>query len=193
MKIQLMLMIAALVAAGSVYAKNPVAVIKTSMGTIKCELYQTDAPKTVKNFVGLAEKNFYDGILFHRISRGFVIQAGDPFTKDKSKMSQWGMGGESIYGGKAFEDELNANAPSYKAGYQKGVLAMANSGPNTNKSQFFILLGDQTSWMPHNYTIFGKVISGQDVVDKIGQEPIAGGQKDGRPTNDIVIQKITIE
>ncbi|HZV12892.1 MAG TPA: peptidylprolyl isomerase [Candidatus Kapabacteria bacterium] len=166
--------------------KNPVAVIKTSMGTFECELYKDDAPKTVANFVGLSKKGFYNGILFHRVIKGFVIQAGDPLTKDKSQMARWGTGGESIYG-KEFEDELNPNTPSYKAGYVKGVLAMANRGPNTNTSQFFVMCG-QT--LPHQYTIFGKVIKGIDVVDKIDNVPTVPGD---RPKVDVVIEKITIE
>jgi peptidyl-prolyl cis-trans isomerase-like 1 len=153
---------------------NDHVVIETSLGTFEVELYNDDAPKTVKNFVELTKKGFYDGILVHRIARDFVIQAGDPKTKDPSQMKLWGTGGESIYG-KSFEDELNSGTQSYKTGYAKGVLAMANSGPGTNSSQFFVLLEDQTSWMPHNYTIFGKVTTGMDVVEKIGSQPIVNG------------------
>ena len=168
------------------------AVVETSLGTFEITLYRSDAPKTVENFTKLSSQNYYNGILFHRISKGFVIQAGDPQTKDKSLMSRWGSGGSSIYGAK-FEDELNKDTKSYKEGYQKGVLAMANAGPGTNGSQFFVLLEDQTSWMPHNYTIFGRVTKGMDVVTKIGDEPIVNGDNDGRPVNDIVINKITIK
>jgi cyclophilin family peptidyl-prolyl cis-trans isomerase len=145
------------------------ALIQTTMGDIEVELYGEDAPKTVANFVGLADKGYYDGILFHRVIPGFVVQAGDPQTRDASKRAMWGTGGESIYGPK-FADELDTAAPSYKRGYKKGVLAMANAGPNTNSSQFFIMLADNTT-LPKNYSIFGMVTKGMDVVTSIGNAP----------------------
>jgi cyclophilin family peptidyl-prolyl cis-trans isomerase len=111
----------------------------------------------VTNFATLAKKGYYDGLTFHRVVPGFVIQGGDPNGD--------GTGGRSIYGD-TFPDELNPNTPSYQAGYQEGVVAMANRGPNTNGSQFFIMLADDPS-LPKNYTIFGKVISGMDVVKQI--------------------------
>ncbi len=168
------------------------AVVETSMGTFEAELYAQDAPKTVENFVKLAEKKYFDGMRFHRVVRGFVIQAGDDKSKDTTKMSQWGTGGKSIWG-KEFADELNPNTQSYKEGYKKGVLAMANHGPNTNSSQFFIMLADNTS-LPKNYTIFGKVTKGQDVVDKIGEVEIIPvlGPNDGRPKVNILIKKVTV-
>ncbi len=132
------------------------AVIKTAKGDIEIELYPADSPKTVTNFATLAKRGYYDGLTFHRVEPGFVIQGGDPNGN--------GTGGTSIYGAK-FEDELNPNTPSYKAGYKEGVVAMANSGPNTNGSQFFIMLADND--LPHAYTIFGKVTKGIDVVKKI--------------------------
>ena len=133
------------------------AVIKTPKGDIELELYPNDAPKTVTNFATLAKNGFYDCLTFHRYEPGFVIQGGDP--------SGNGTGGESIYGSE-FEDELNANTASYQAGYKQGVLAMANRGPNTNSSQFFIMLEDNDT-LPKNYTIFGKVTAGIDVVQSI--------------------------
>ena len=139
------------------------AVLVTDKGEIELELYGEDAPKTVNNFVGLAKKNFYDSILFHRVVKGFVIQAGDPKSKDPTLKAYWGTGGESIYG-REFEDELNPEAPSYKRGYVAGTVAMANHGANTNSSQFFILTGGS---LPHSYTIFGFVRSGMDVVHMI--------------------------
>lgn len=168
------------------------ATIETSMGTFEIELYRNDAPKTVDNFVKLAEKKYFDGMRFHRVSKGFVIQTGDDKSKDTTKVTQWGTGGQSIYG-KQFEDELNPSAPSYKEGYKKGVVAMANRGPNTNTSQFFVMLRDNTS-LPKNYTIFGKVIKGIETVDRIGQvEIIPGmGANDGRPRTDVVMKKVTI-
>ncbi len=161
-----------------------IGVIETSMGTIEVELYRSDAPKTVENFVKLAQKKYFDGVIFHRVSKGFVIQGGDP--------TGTGRGGESIYG-KEFEDELNSSTASYKTGYKKGVLAMANRGPNTNTSQFFVMLKDIPS-MPKNYTIFGKVIKGLDVVDKIGQVEITPqmGPNDGKPKVDVVMKKVTV-
>jgi cyclophilin family peptidyl-prolyl cis-trans isomerase len=161
-----------------------IAVIETSLGTIEAELYRSDAPKTVENFVGLAQKKYFNGIIFHRISKGFVIQGGDP--------TGTGSGGKSIYGGE-FADELNPATASYRAGYLKGVLAMANRGPNTNTSQFFIMLQDVPR-MPKNYTIFGKVIKGIEVVDKIGEVDIKPemGARDGRPKVDVVMKSVTI-
>ncbi len=172
----------------STFAKNPVAVVKTNMGTFKIELYQDDAPKTVKNFVGLAKQKFFDGLRFHRVIKGFVIQGGDPKSKDPSKMNEWGTGGGSIFNNQEFEDELNPATPSYKAGYQKYVVAMANHGPNTNSSQFFVMCGGN---LPHQYTIFGKVTSGMDVVDRIDNvETIRGVD---RPKQDVIMEHVTIE
>lgn len=133
------------------------ATIKTEKGEIQLELYPQDAPKTVTNFATLAKNGFYDGLTFHRVEPGFVIQGGDPDGN--------GTGGASIYGSE-FEDELNEDAASYKNGYKEGVLAMANRGPNTNSSQFFIMLANNDS-LPKNYTIFGKVTAGMDVVKNI--------------------------
>lgn len=133
------------------------AAIHTEKGDIVIQLYGQDAPHTVTNFATLAKKGYYDGLTFHRVEPGFVIQGGDPNGD--------GTGGRSIYGD-TFPDELNASTPSYQAGYLAGVVAMANRGPNTNGSQFFIMLADNTS-LAKNYTIFGKVTSGMDVVQKI--------------------------
>jgi len=156
-----------------------IVVMETSMGTIEIELYRNDAPRTVDNFVKLAEQKYFDGIKFHRIAKGFVIQGGDP--------TGTGAGGKSIYG-KEFEDELNPAAQSFKTGYVRGTLAMANRGPNTNTSQFFIMLQDAPR-LPKAYTIFGRVVSGMDVVDRIGAVEITPemGASDGRPKTDILI------
>jgi cyclophilin family peptidyl-prolyl cis-trans isomerase len=160
------------------------ATIETSKGTIEMELYQSDAPKTVANFIGLAEQGYYNGVIFHRIAKGFVIQTGDP--------TGTGTGGKSIYG-KEFEDELNPSTPSYQEGYVRGTVAMANRGPNTNTSQFFIMLRSAPS-MPKNYTIFGKVVRGMDVVDSIAAVEITPqmGPYDGKPKVDVVMKKVTI-
>lgn len=133
------------------------ATISTEKGEIALELYPQDAPQTVTNFATLAKNGYYNGLTFHRVEPGFVIQGGDP--------SGNGTGGTSIYGEK-FEDELSPETESYKAGYKSGVLAMANAGPNTNGSQFFIMLDDNDN-LPKNYTIFGRVTAGMDVVQKI--------------------------
>jgi cyclophilin family peptidyl-prolyl cis-trans isomerase len=140
------------------------AVVETSLGSFEIEFYGEDAPKTVDNFVRLAQKKYFDGMRFHRVVHGFVIQTGDEKSKNPAKVNEWGTGGRSIWG-KEFEDELNPNAPSLQKGYQKGVVAMANRGPNTNTSQFFVMLVDNPR-MPKLYTIFGKVVKGLDVVDK---------------------------
>lgn len=152
-------------------------------GDIKVQLYDQDAPKTVENFLRLTQSGYYDCITFHRIAKNFVIQGGDP--------TGTGSGGDSAFGGD-FADELNPNTASAKEGYKKGVLAMANRGPNTNSSQFFIMLADND--LAFNYTIFGKVVAGQDVVDKIGQAPITPqmGPTDGTPVTPITITKATI-
>jgi cyclophilin family peptidyl-prolyl cis-trans isomerase len=169
-----------------------IAVVATSMGSFEIELYGTDAPKTVENFVKLAGKKFFDGMRVHRVVKGFVIQTGDDKSKDTTKMMEWGTGGQSIWG-KPFADELNPSTPSYKAGYLRGTVAMANRGPNTNTSQFFVMLADNTV-LPKNYTIFGKVVSGMDVVDKIGSAEIVplGGSSDGRPRTEILVKSVTI-
>ena len=158
--------------------------IETTKGNIELELFESDAPKTVANFVGLADQGYFNGIIFHRISKGFVIQGGDS--------TGTGTGGKSIYG-KEFDDELNPATPSYKAGYKRGTVAMANRGPNTNTSQFFIMLNDIP--MPKNYTIFGKVIKGMDVVDSIAAVEIIPqmGPTDGKPKIDVVMKKVTVK
>jgi len=160
--------------------KNVNATIETSKGTIEIELFQSDAPKTVANFTGLAEQGYYNGIIFHRVAKGFVIQAGDP--------TGTGTGGKSIYG-KEFEDELNPSTDSYQQGYVRGTVAMANRGPNTNTSQFFIMLRT-VAGMPKNYTIFGRVVKGLDVVDSIGAVEIVP-PGDGKPKQDVVMKSVT--
>ncbi|MEI6346196.1 MAG: peptidylprolyl isomerase [bacterium] len=150
--------------------------IETNKGTIVFEMFPADAPKTTENFATLAQKGFYDGVIFHRVIDGFMIQGGDP--------TGTGMGGP----GYTFEDELNPNTPSYKLGYQKGMVAMANAGPNTNGSQFFIMLKDTP--LPHAYTIFGRVISGQNVVDAIGKVQVGSNDK---PVEAVVMKKVTVK
>lgn len=175
---------AKLTANSNLNIKNRQVVIDVrDFGKITLEFYPSDAPKAVNNFLRLTDSGYYDCLTFHRVAKGFVIQGGDPNGN--------GTGGTSAFG-KPFADELNPNTASYKAGYVKGVLAMANSGPNTNGSQFFIMLADNQ--LPHNYTIFGKVISGQEVVDKIGTVPITPGMgpTDGAPVTPVVMQSVKI-
>ena len=148
--------------------------IETNYGTIVFETYDTDSPKTVANFLTLANKGFYNSLTFHRVIPGFMIQGGDPKGD--------GTGGP----GYQFADELDPNTSSSKAGYKKGVVAMANAGPNTNGSQFFIMTADYP--LPHNYTIFGKIVSGQDVVDKIAN--VKTGAND-RPVTPVIMKTVT--
>ncbi len=150
--------------------------LQTNFGDIRFETYDADAPKAAQNFISLAQKGFYNNLTFHRVISGFMIQGGDPKGD--------GTGGP----GYTFEDELNPNAESYKNGYKKGVVAMANAGPDTNGSQFFIMLADYP--LPHNYTIFGRVIKGQDVVDAIGKTPT--GAQD-RPQKPVIMQTVKAE
>ena len=153
-----------------------VAVIQTTMGTIELELFADKAVKTVQNFVGLAEKKYYNGIIFHRVIDNFMIQGGDP--------AGTGSGGESIWG-KPFEDEVKTGLKHNS----EGILSMANAGPNTNGSQFFITL-KATPWLDGKHTVFGKVISGMEVVKAIGKTKT---NQNDKPLMDVVMQKVTIE
>lgn len=178
------------------------ATIKTNRGDIKVALFPEQAPKTVKNFIELSKKGYYDGVIFHRVIPDFMIQGGDP--------TGTGMGGESIYGEK-FEDEFSKDVFNLR-----GALSMANAGPNTNGSQFFIVQNQNvpsnmlsqlegagfpkeiieayknggTPWLDFRHTVFGHVIEGMDVVDEI-----AGVSRDSqdRPTHDVTIDEVVIE
>lgn len=179
------------------------ATIKTNLGEIKIQLFEKQAPKTVNNFVQLAEKGYYDGVIFHRVIPDFMIQGGDP--------TGTGRGGKSIYG-KAFEDEFSDQLFNFT-----GALSMANAGPNTNGSQFFIVSNEHvpanmieqmkvvgypqeiidhyakvggTPWLDHRHTVFGQVINGMDVVKKISQ---AKRDSMDKPKKDIVMEKVTID
>jgi cyclophilin family peptidyl-prolyl cis-trans isomerase len=158
---------------------NRIANIKTNHGTIRFELLEDEAPKTTDNFIKLAERGYYDGVIFHRVISGFMIQGGDP--------TGTGRGGESASGGR-FPDEINRSSDLYKGAYTKGTVAMANAGPNTNGSQFFIMHADYP--LPPSYSKFGRVIEGQEVVDAIAS--VAKDSND-RPRTDVVMQKVTIE
>jgi len=169
------------------------AVMNTTAGTITLGLYGNDAPKTVENFIALARKNYYNGILFHRVVKGFVIQAGDPLTKDPSQRDRWGTGGEGHLS-PMIEDELDPQTPSFRTGYTRGTLAMANRAqPNTGGSQFFIVTKDAPQ-LPKKYTIFGKVLDGMDVVDKIEDGEIdEQGVGGGAPKNPVAIRSVKIQ
>lgn len=147
--------------------------ISTNKGDIVVELFSSDAPKTVENFLTLVNKEYYNGVIFHRVIKGFMIQGGDP--------TGTGMGGP----GYKFADELNANTESYKRGYVRGTLAMANAGPNTNGSQFFIMHADYP--LPHAYTIFGRVVEGLDVVDAIAT---TATDRSDRPLEEVVMKSV---
>ena len=169
-------------------------IIRTTMGKINFVLYGEDAPKTVENFVGLVHSGYYNNILIHRVAKNFLIQTGDGNTKYKSKISEWGIGGKSYFG-EEFEDEINPNTPSYKAGYSLGTIAMANKGPNTNTSQFFICL-EESQNLEYKWTIFGKVTNGLDIVRKISKVDIIPSEhdkNDGRPVKPIKILSITVK
>ena len=181
--------------------EGPVAVLETTKGTVKIQLFPAQAPKTVENFVGLIEKGYYDGIIFHRVISDFMIQGGDP--------TGTGMGGESLWGD-SFEDEFSDEVFNLR-----GALSMANAGPNTNGSQFFIVqasrvpanmlrqlkglvpdevvsaYGEQggTPWLDKRHTVFGHVIEGMDVVDDMAK--VRGNYAD-KPLEDIKIIKATI-
>ncbi len=158
---------------------NRIAVIETNMGTIKFELLEQDAPKTTENFRLLAEKNYYDNVIFHRVITNFMIQGGDPLGE--------GYGGESAWGGK-FDDEIDKSSGLYQGPYEKGTVAMANSGPNTNGSQFFIMHSDYP--LPPSYTKFGKVLEGQDVVDAIA---VVETNSSDKPNDPVVMSRVYIE
>jgi len=159
---------------------------RTSAGNFEIELYGEDAPLAVANMIGLSDSGFFDGILFHRVHPGFLIQTGDPKTKNPELRDRWGTGGMSIYNG-PFPDELNPNTATAKRGYVRGTVAMSNNGPNTNMSQFFILLTDVPG-MEYRYTIFGKVGEGMNVVDSIAARPLIDIDKyGGIPKEDVRI------
>lgn len=184
-------------------ATGPKATLKTNMGDITLQLFPEEAPKTVENFVGLAEKGYYDGVIFHRVIPNFMIQGGDPTGS--------GMGGDSLFGG-AFEDEFSSSLFNLN-----GALSMANAGPNTNSSQFFIVtmsdLPEQmasqledagfpeeiiaaykekggTPWLDQKHTVFGHVLEGYEVAEAI--QAVDRNAMD-KPTKDVVIESVVIE
>ena len=155
---------------------NQTVVFETNQGNVEFKLYPDAAPKTVENFVGLVKKGYYNGLIFHRVIKSFMIQGGDP--------TGTGRGGESLWGSK-FEDEFS-NALQFD---RKGILAMANAGPNTNGSQFFITTVP-TPWLNMKHTIFGEVVSGYEVVEKIENTQVAAGD---RPVQEQTIIKAYVK
>jgi cyclophilin family peptidyl-prolyl cis-trans isomerase len=155
------------------------ALIKTTAGDISVRLYAADAPKTIENFTKLAKEGFYVGTRFHRVIKDFMIQGGDPLSKDESQKARWGSGGP----GYTFADEINAHK------LVRGSLAMANAGPNTNGSQFFIVTKQSTPWLDGKHTNFGEVVAGMDVVDKI--EAAQTGAND-QPVDPVKILSVEI-
>jgi len=159
--------------------KTYFAIVNTTLGTFKIQLFANESPKTVNNFVFLSLQGFYNGVIFHRIIQNFMIQTGDP--------TGTGMGGP----GYKFADELPP-----KHSYAPGIVAMANSGPNTNGSQFFICTGSDAEGLNSqpNYTQFGMVVDGMDVVQKIAAVPVGPGNpgENSRPVDPPVIKTITI-
>ena len=183
--------------------KNPLVTVHTNLGDFTLELFPEVAPKTVENFVTHAKNGYYNGVIFHRVIKDFMIQGGDP--------TGTGMGGESIYG-RTFEDEFSREAFNLY-----GTLSMANAGPNTNGSQFFIVTAKQvpaqmlkqlkdggwpeeiveeyakvggTPWLDHRHTVFGRVVEGMDVVLKI--EGVERNAQD-RPLEDVVIESMDVK
>jgi len=158
-------------------------ILTTSHGEIELTLFPDKAPKTVASFIKLAQSGFYNGTKFHRVINGFMIQGGDPLSRDDSKIAMWGTGGP----GYQFEDEIHEEK------IVRGVLAMANAGPGTNGSQFFIVTAAATPWLDGKHTVFGKVVRGMDVVDKIEKvETIEPGRVD-RPKSPVIVQSVTLK
>jgi cyclophilin family peptidyl-prolyl cis-trans isomerase len=148
------------------------ATMQTNQGTIEIELFDDDAPKTVENFRKLASDGFYDGVIFHRVIPDFMIQGGDP--------TGTGTGGP----GYQFEDEFNDHK------VERGALAMANAGPNTNGSQFFIVTAEATPWLDGKHTVFGTVVSGMDVADAISNVDTGPGDK---PRDEVRIESVSLD
>ena len=153
--------------------KNPIVVMDTSKGTIRIELFADKAPETVENVLSYVDKKFYDGTIFHRVIPNFMIQGGDPAGN--------GTGGP----GYQFEDEFDSSLSFDKT----GLLAMANAGPGTNGSQFFVTVS-KPDWLNHKHTIFGEIVEGQDVVGKIVNVP---RNRQDKPNKDVVVTSVVIE
>lgn len=171
------------VPAGAKSSGGKHATITTDKGAIDIEFLESDAPRAVENFRLLAEHKYYDGLTFHRIVRGFMIQGGDPNGD--------GSGGESAWGG-SFADEIDPTSRLYQDGYVRGMIAMANRGPNTNGSQFFIMHDNYP--LDPNYVIFARVVGGIEVVDALASVPttIGGDGAMSQPVTPVIIKSITV-
>ena len=156
------------------------ATLKTNKGNIVIEFLDKETPNTVANFVKLARNGFYDGVKFHRVIKDFMIQGGDPLTKDETKTAAWGTGGP----GYKFDDEITAGNKN-----ALGTISMANAGRNTNGSQFFINLRDN-HFLDSKHTVFGQVVSGMEVVKAIEAAPTNSGD---RPLEHVVIESVSVE
>jgi cyclophilin family peptidyl-prolyl cis-trans isomerase len=152
---------------------NRTVTFRTNQGTFKVEMFEDSAPKTTENFISLAQKGFYDGVIFHRVIDGFMIQGGDP--------TGTGRGGP----GYQIKDEFGKGLRHD----QEGMLSMANAGPNTGGSQFFVTLA-ATPWLDGKHAIFGRVVEGMDVVRKIGKVKVKPGD---RPSEDVVMEEVKVE
>jgi peptidyl-prolyl cis-trans isomerase B (cyclophilin B) len=177
--------LSALALASAPAADKEVAVLKTSGGEMVVEFWPDVAPNTVANFIKLAKSGFYDGTAFHRIIKGFMIQGGDPLTKDPSKEARWGTGGA----GEHIKAEFNERR------HELGVISMARSqDPDSASSQFFICLGP-TPQLDGKYTAFGKLLKGEDVLRKLGDSavgPTPDGRENSRPTSRIVLESVKV-
>jgi len=160
--------------------KMKTAKFETNIGYFTIELFEDKMPITTKNFIDLVEKDFYEGTKFHRVIQGFMIQGGDPLSKDDSKKHLWGTGGP----GYKIKDEFHSELSNIK-----GTLAMANAGSNTGGSQFFINTASNTN-LDSKHPVFGKVVEGMNIVEKISKVPTDQSDK---PIEDVLIEKITIE
>lgn len=164
---------------------SQIVVLKTNMGDIEIELFTDKTPKTAENFVKLAGEGFYNGTRFHRVVKSFMIQGGDPLSKDISKKTIWGTGGP----GYKFDDEIVADLKN-----DYGTIAMANSGSNTNGSQFFINVADN-DFLNGGYSVFGKVVNGMDIVEKISNVPVelnSAGEMSS-PVDEVVLESVELK
>lgn len=159
---------------------NPIVQINTNHGSFEVELYINDAPNTVANFMKLVKSGFYNNTKFHRVIKDFMIQGGDPNTKDDSLRNEWGFGGP----GYKFDDEINNHL------IVRGTLAMANAGRNTNGSQFFVVTTESTPWLDGKHTAFGEVISGMDVVMEIGN---VATDEDDFPLENVIVESMEVK
>jgi peptidylprolyl isomerase len=162
------------------YSSDMKITLHTNRGDISVEMMESDAPNTVANFIKLAKSGFYDGTKFHRVIKDFMIQGGDPLSKDDSKMSRWGTGGP----GYSFADEIRDNNRN-----EAGTISMANSGPDTNGSQFFINVADN-NFLDTKHTVFGRVSGGMNVVSLIESAPT---NESDRPTEPMAINTVSVE